>query len=331
MRRLVTAVVFAVGLTAPIVPLRSAQAPATATSHAQPVSQDQTPRATAQAVPARAVLDKYCVSCHNQKLKVAGLNLDGMDVEDVGTAADVWEKVARKFRTHEMPPPGRPRPDRDTYSAMASRIETALDNAAAARPNPGRVAVHRLNRVEYANSIRDLLGLEIDGRSLLPADDSNQESFDNIASVLSVSPVLLEGYLSAASRVSRLAVGDSAMAPLVDTYQIPKALVQDERTRDDLPFGSQGGTVVRHHFPVDGEYSVKVLLRRELYYYIIGMGDPHQIEIRLDGALLKRFDVWVARARAGRRQRVLSDRIRAIPNGKCTCRRLMPVSKYASR
>ena len=174
---------------------------------------------------------------------------------------------------------------------MASRIETALDNAAASRPNPGRVAVHRLNRVEYANSIRDLLGLEIDGRSLLPADDSNQESFDNIASVLSVSPVLLEGYLSAASRVSRLAVGDSAIVPLVDTYQIPKALVQDDRTRDDLPFGSQGGTVVRHHFPVDGEYSVKVLLRRELYYYIIGMGDPHQIEIRLDGALLKRFDI----------------------------------------
>ena len=121
MRRLVTAVVFAVGLAAPIVPLRSAQAPATATSHAQPVSQDQTPRAAAQAVPVRAVLDKYCVSCHNQKLNVAGLNLAGMDVEGVGTAADVWEKVARKFRTHEMPPPGRPRPDRHTYSAMASQ------------------------------------------------------------------------------------------------------------------------------------------------------------------------------------------------------------------
>jgi hypothetical protein len=290
-RRLVTATVFAVGLAAPIVPLRSAQAPATTTSRAQPVSQDQTLRATAQAVPVRAVLDKYCVSCHNQKLNVAGLNLAGLDVDGVGSAADVWEKVARKFRTHEMPPPGRPRPDRLTYSDMAARIETALDSAAASRPNPGRVAVHRLNRVEYANSIRDLLGLEIDSRSLLPADDSNQESFDNIASVLSVSPVLLEGYLSAATRVSRLAVGDSALVPLVDTYQIPKALVQDERTRDDLPFGSQGGTVVRHHFPVDGEYSVKVLLRRELYYYIIGMGDPHQIEIRLDGALLKRFEI----------------------------------------
>ena len=142
MRRLATIAVFALGLAAPAL-------------------------AIAQTVPARAVLDKYCVSCHNEKLKVAGLTLDSMNVEDVGAAADVWEKVARKFRTHEMPPPGRPRPDRDTYSAMASRIETALDNAAAAKPNPGRVAVHRLNRVEYANSIRDLLGLEIDSRSLL--------------------------------------------------------------------------------------------------------------------------------------------------------------------
>ena len=247
--------------------------------------------ASPNAVPLRVVLDKYCVTCHNQRLKTAGLQLDTMDVENAGAAAEVWEKVARKFRTHEMPPPGRPRPDSDTYRAAAFRIETALDNAAAARPNPGRVAVHRLNRVEYANAVRDLLGLEIDRRSLLPADDSNQESFDNMASVLSVSPVLLEGYLSAASKVSRLAVGDPTMAPVVDTYQIPKALIQDERTHDDLPFGSQGGTVIRHHFPVDGEYTVKVLLRRELYYYIIGMGDAHQVDVRLDGALVKRFSV----------------------------------------
>ena len=141
---------------------------------------------------------------------------------------------------------------------MASRLEMALDRVAAAKPNPGRVAVHRLNRAEYANAIRDLLTLEVDSRSLLPADDSNQEKFDNIASVLSVSPVLLEGYLSAASRVSRLAVGDPTMAPVVDTYQIPKALGQDDRTRDDLPFGSQGGTVIRHHFPLDAEYTIKV-------------------------------------------------------------------------
>ena len=265
--------------------------------HAQGQSPAAAPRprpssaGSSSAASTRQVLDKYCVSCHNAKLKTAGLSLDSMDVNHVGGAADEWEKVARKFRTHEMPPPGRPRPDRATYGAIAAHLETALDTAAAATPNPGRVAVHRLNRVEYANAVRDLLGLEIDGRSLLPADDTSQESFDNIASVLSVSPVLLEGYLSAASKVSRLAVGDPTRAPMVDTYQIPKALVQDERTRDDLPFGSQGGTVIRHHFPVDGEYTLKVLLRRELYYYIIGMGDPHQIDVRLDGVLLKRFNV----------------------------------------
>ncbi len=238
----------------------------------------------------RATLDKYCVACHNDRLKTANLTLQSGNVDLVGVHPDVWEKVARKLRTHEMPPPGRPRPDASTYSLLATQLETALDKASAANPNPGRVAVHRLNRAEYTNAVRDLLGLEVDGRALLP-DDSNQESFHNIASVLSVSPALLERYLLAASQVSRLAVGSAVRAAMTDTYRVPKALVQDQRTRDDLPFGSQGGTVIRHNFPVDGEYTVKVLLRRELYYYIIGMGDPHQIEIRLDGTLLKRFDI----------------------------------------
>ncbi len=289
MRRVGTLVVFVVGIGGPIVTAGSAQTPA---AQGRPASREQTPAVPAKTrATARQTLDKYCVSCHNQRLKVAGLTLDTLDLAHVGSAASVWEKVATKIRTHEMPPAGMPRPDSATYAAVTSELETALDSAAAAKPNPGRVAVHRLNRVEYANSIRDLLALQIDSRSLLPADDSNQESFDNIASVLSVSPVLLEGYLTAASSVSRLAVGDTAMAPLVETYQIPKSLVQDDRTRDDLPFGSQGGTVIRHHFPVDAEYTVKVLLRRELYYYIIGMGDPHQIEIRLDGTLLKRVNI----------------------------------------
>jgi mono/diheme cytochrome c family protein len=297
MRRLGTLVVVLVGIGGPIATAGRAQAPA---AQVREVSREQTPAVAAKTrASARETLDKYCVSCHNQRLKVAGLTLDTLDLAHVGSAASIWEKVATKIRTHEMPPAGRPRPDSATYAATASELETALDNAAAAKPNPGRVAVHRLNRVEYANSIRDLLALQIDSRSLLPSDDSNQESFDNIASVLSVSPVLLEGYLSAASRVSRLAVGDTAMAPLVETYQIPKSLAQDDRTREDLPFGSQGGTVIRHHFPVDAEYTVKVSLRRELYYYIIGMGDPHQIEIRLDGTLIKRFNIGgEARGRA---------------------------------
>ena len=264
-----------------------------ASAQGQRRSAEQVPPAAAVSaarVELRAALDKYCVSCHNDRLKTAGLTLEHGNVDLVGVQPDVWEKVARKLRTHEMPPPGRPRPDASTYSALAAHLETALDKASAANPDPGRVAVHRLNRAEYTNAVRDLLGLEVDGRALLP-DDANQESFGNIASVLSVSPALLERYLSAASQVSRLAVGTAARAAMVDTYRVPKALVQDQRTRDDLPCGSQGGTVIRHTFPVDGEYTIKVLLRRQLYYYIIGMGDPHQIEIRLDGTLLKRFDI----------------------------------------
>ena len=170
-------------------------------------------------------------------------------------------------------------------------LETALDAASAARPNPGRVPVHRLNRTEYANAIRDLLALEIDGRSLLLADEPDQQGFDNVASVLSVSPALLESYLSAASTVSRLAIGDPTINPVVDTFKIPTALVQDDRTSEELPFGSRGGTAIRYHFPLDGEYSIKVVLKRQLYLYLIGMGEPHQIDVRLDGVLIKRFTV----------------------------------------
>ena len=154
-----------------------------------------------------------------------------------------------------MPPPGRPRPDAATYRAVAAALERELDAAAAATPHPGRVPVHRLNRSEYANAIRDLLGLEIDGRALLSSDEADQEGFDNVASVLSVSPALLENYLSAARTISRLAVGDPALHPVVDTFKISKALVQDERISDDLPFGSQGGALIRYHFPLDAEYT----------------------------------------------------------------------------
>jgi mono/diheme cytochrome c family protein len=255
-------------------------------------SQAQTsgPRSAAVEHP-RAVLEKSCVTCHNERLKTAGLTLDKMDVERIGDGAEVWEKVARKFRTQEMPPPGRPRPDQATYGAIASFLEKALDDTAAAKPNPGSVAVHRLNRAEYANAVRDLLGLEVDAQSLLAADEPDHQSFDNIASVLSVSPALLDGYLSAAAKVSRLAVGDPTIIPVVDTYDVPAGLNQDDRINEDLPFGSQGGTAIRHHFPLDGEYKIKVLLRRQIYLYIIGMGEPHQMEVRVDGALVKRFTV----------------------------------------
>jgi hypothetical protein len=247
--------------------------------------------ATSVAIEPRAVINKYCVTCHNERLKTAGLLLDHLDVARVGDDLQDWEKVARKFRTAEMPPPGLPRPDPATYIEIAARLEGALDAAADARPNPGRVAVHRLSRSEYSAAIRDLLGLELDGPTLLPADDADQEGFDNVASVLTVSPSLLENYLSAARKLSRLAVNDPTLTPVVNTFKISKSLVQEEQMSDDLPFGSQGGTLIRSLFSLDGEYTIKVQLRRQEYDYLIGMGEPHQIEIRLDGALLKRFTV----------------------------------------
>jgi len=239
----------------------------------------------------RAVLDRYCVGCHNERLKTAGLMLDKLDVEHVAASSAQWEKVARKLRTGEMPPPGRPRPDAATAGALSESIEKALDAAALANPIPGRVAVHRLNRTEYTNAVRDLLGLDVDSKSLLWADEPDQEGFDNVASVLSISPALLEGYMSSARRVSRLAVGDPTINPVTDEFKILTAMVQDERMGDDLPFGSQGGTAIPYLFPLDGEYQIKVRLKRQLYLYIMGMGEPHQIEIRLDRALVKRFTI----------------------------------------
>ena len=254
---------------------------------AAPLGQTQ----TAAADSLRPVLDRYCITCHNTRLKTAGLALEGFDLTHITRDPDTWERVARKLRTHEMPPPGLPRPDKDTYDRVSLSLEAALETAAAANPNPGRVIVHRLNRTEYTNAIRDLLALDIDGRALLPADEPDQQGFDNMAGVLSVSPRLLENYLAAASTVSRLAIGDRSLGTVENTFKIPTALVQDDRTSDDLPFGSRGGTSIPYHFPLDGEYRIKVVLRRQLYLYLIGMGEPHQIDVRLDGALIKRFTI----------------------------------------
>ena len=243
-------------------------------------------------VSARDVLNQYCLVCHNEQLKTAGLELDTLDVERAGDHPAVWEKVASKFRTREMPPPGMPRPDSAVYDAVTAELEAALDAAAAADPKPGRVGVHRMNRAEYVAAVRDLLGIEIDGRVMLPADDADQEGFENVASVLSVSQALLENYLSAARKISRLAVGDPTLNPGFDTFRYSKTLFQDEwRMSEDLPFGSQGGVAIPYYFPVDAEYTIKVLLRRQEYDYIMGMGEPQQLDINLDGALLKRFKV----------------------------------------
>ena len=226
-----------------------------------------TPASTSSARTSDAphLFQTYCVTCHNSRSKTAGLELDTLDVTRVADRAEQWEKVVTKLRTGEMPPPGRPRPDAASAHDVAVQLERELDGAAAAKPSPGRVPVHRLNRSEYANAIRDLLGVEIDGRVLLPSDEADQEGFDNVASVLSMSPALLENYLSAARTVSRMAVGDLSLRPVIESFKISKALVQDDRLGDDLPFGSRGGALIRHYFPLDAEYTIKVLLRRQEY------------------------------------------------------------------
>jgi hypothetical protein len=236
------------------------------------------------------VLNNYCVGCHNRRLRTGNLALDELDPVHVAAASDVWEKVARKLRTREMPPTGARRPDDETYRRLIVSLESDLDAAALASPRPGRVPVHRLNRTEYTNAIRDLLALDVDGRQLI-ADEPAGNGFDNVASVLTASPALIESYLSAASTVSRLAVGDRSLGPVVDMFKVPTAMTQDDRSGDRQPFGSRGGVAVRYHFPVDGTYTVKVVLKRQLYLYLIGMGEPHQIDLRIDGALLKRFTI----------------------------------------
>ena len=239
----------------------------------------------------RAVLDQYCVTCHNQTARTAELLLDQADVENIGDGPEVWEKVLKKLRAGAMPPAGMPRPDQATYDSFATYLETALDSASAAHPNPGRPVLHRLNRVEYANAVRDLLAVEIDGATLLPADDS-RHGFDNIGDVLTVSPALLERYLSAARKISRLALGDPDISPVFEGYNVPKYFVQNDRMSEALPFGSRGGIAVRHNFPAGGEYLLKVRLARNSRDYITGLLDkPHQLDVRLDGARLELFTI----------------------------------------
>ena len=222
------------------------------------------------------------MSCHNNRLKTAQLSLEGLNPDDPVAAAEVWEKVVRKLRSDAMPPPARPRPKPEEVHSLLTKLTDKLDEAVVRHPNPGRTPVHRLNRTEYQNVIRDLLGLEIDARALLPSDDQ-AHGFDNVAAVLSVSPTLLERYQVAARRISQLAIGDPAIRPVFEITGVDERLNQDVRTSDDQPFGSRGGIAVRQYFPLDGEYAVRVKLRRTLYGYIRGIGLPHKMDIRVDG------------------------------------------------
>jgi hypothetical protein len=248
--------------------------------------------ATSPATNPRVFLDTYCITCHNQKLRTAGLTLDTLDLTKPSANAEVEERVIAKLRAGSMPPPGRPRADAATYRAVASALENEIDNAWAASPNPGRIgAVHRLNRAEYQNAIRDLFALDLDVKPLLPGDETADGSFDNLADALSISTAHLERYMSVARQVTRLATGLPPTRPTIETFEIPLHVIQDDRQSEDLPFGSRGGIAVRHDFPVDGEYLIKVRLQRQYQDYLKGMGWPQQVEVRLDGKLLKRFTV----------------------------------------
>ena len=249
---------------------------------------------SAPVTPERAMFSDYCVVCHNDMRVTGGLSLEHVDLSRLAVDADeteIWENIARKLRTRAMPPPGRQRPSESQYEAVAARVETELADAAEAALNPGRrPAVHRLNRAEYTNTIRDLFALEVDGAVLLPADDSGY-GFDNIADVLSVSPMLTERYLAAARKISRLAVGDLSLAPSTEIFEVNKYLHQDARVSEDLPFGSRGGMAARHTFPVDAEYVVKVYLSRTYDGRVRGLAEPHQLEVRLDGVLVAELEV----------------------------------------
>ena len=232
--------------------------------------------------PQAAFAQKYCLGCHNDRSKIGGLSLQGPILEPVPSHVDVWEKALRKLRSGEMPPASaRVRPTADEYRAVASHLETTLDAAAEANPDPGRPAVHRLNRAEYSGAIRDLLAVDVHPGDWLPVDDSGH-GFDNIGAVLSTSPVLLERYLSAARRISRLAVGDLAQKPTDEIYDAPRDPfngVRNERVSDGLPFDSRAGLSVEHYFPVDAEYVFKVRFRGLLVTTEIP--DPNAFTVRV--------------------------------------------------
>ena len=260
-------------------------------------AQPPEPAATASEASVREALDRFCVRCHNDRLRTAELALDTHDLADVGADAETWERVIVKLRSRTMPPAGNPRPAEATYRAVASWLETEIDTVALARPDPGRgETFHRLNRAEYHAAVRDLLDVDVDVAELLPADDTYEHGFDNNGEVLSISPDLVARYLSAARRISRLAVGIPPVGPAVETYRVHPGLLQDDRQDDLLSFGSRGGIAVRHYFPVDGEYTIRIRLHRNFSDYILGFAAPQELDVRVDGERVTRFAVGDADA-----------------------------------
>jgi uncharacterized protein DUF1592/uncharacterized protein DUF1588/uncharacterized protein DUF1585/uncharacterized protein DUF1587/uncharacterized protein DUF1595/cbb3-type cytochrome c oxidase subunit III len=239
------------------------------------------------ASPQKALINQYCLGCHNDKAKVAGLDLTTSNVDNVESNPDLWEKVLRKVRARYMPPAGLPRPDETKYNAMVSYLETSLDRLVAAHPDPGRTdTFRRMNRTEYRNAIRDLLALDVDVSAMLPRDDSSY-GFDNVT-VGGLSATLLERYMTAAQKISRLAVGRPIKAPGGDTIMLPADLTQEQHF-DELPLGTRGGTVVNYTFPVDAEYVIQLRISRDRNEHVEGMTETQQLELALDGQRVKLF------------------------------------------
>ena len=257
----------------------------TAPSAQQPPSSaaDQRSPMAGAAASQQAVLAKYCVTCHNQRLKTGGLALDTLDLGDVGRHAEEWENVVRKIRTGAMPPVGRPRPDSTSATTLVTWLETELDRAASEHVNPGRASLQRLNRREYTNAVRDLLAVEVDAASVLPADVAGH-GFDNNADALTLSAALTERYLGAAAKISQMALGRPRGLPTPETIIVPTDSDQTKRISDDLPFGSRGGVAFRHYFPADGEYLIEMKPRETgVSGGFEGVtAEPHQIEVGMD-------------------------------------------------
>ena len=248
----------------------SAEAPAAAVPSAQP------------SIDPKATIERYCVTCHNSRVRAAGLTLEDRDYGQIPRDAETWEKVLVKLRTGAMPPAGVPRPDRETYDHVIALLESTIDAAAGAVPDPGRTLLHRMNRTEYQNAIRDLLTMDVDVAPLLPPDDSSY-GFDNIADILGLSPALQERYLSAADKISALAVGAPEVAiPIDTTYQVPADRTQRHHI-EGLPLGTRGGILITHTAPVDGDYLIKPRLWKTNNSIIRGLTQYERLEITVDG------------------------------------------------
>ena len=248
--------------------------------------------AAAQA-PSRTLLDRYCVTCHNERLQTANLTLDAVDLARIGDHAEALEKVVRKLRAGQMPPEGRPRPAREEVETFVAALEAALDREAAGQLTPGRVASRRMNRVEYVNAIEDLLDLRVDGAELLPSDMAGF-GFDNNADVLAMTPSLMARYIAAATKISRVAVGSLDNRPDGRVYSLGFEM-QDARMHEDMPFGTHGGLAARHVFPLDGEYLFTIRMKRGAggtSGQISGIAeDGHDIELRIDHVLVRQWNI----------------------------------------